>query len=230
MGAEISVDKLKNAAVDSVCGVACGLGRTKDGRAAPLNSDGVKPPPALAIELEHGLPMSLPNARPESLTGTWKFEREIGSVEKLLKAMGVPWVMRKLILSIQYDYTWYIDAGGSVPWGTIDGQPKQLVRNFVHSGSPVGTPEAFPIGEFAPVNPQTKQFQQVSITWENGRLERRTIDESLPAGCMGQVYGRFQSDGTHLVEICCLGPDDEFIYAKVFTRVSAAGSTTKHNI
>eukprot|EP00966_Prymnesium_polylepis_P253511 5859623-Prymnesium_polylepis.1 len=168
-------------------------------------------------------------------------------MDEFYKVMGVPWGLRKLLLTVNPDMVWTIDSEGETQVGTEPGQKGQLVRRSVHKGSQIGAPEAFPLGEFSPVNPVrhsccgsnrpclllcarapaidgcsgacvggSNKSQRVVTTFENGRLERRTIDEWLPAG---SIYSRWQADGHRIVEIGCLGEDQKFYFARVYKRV-----------
>eukprot|EP00966_Prymnesium_polylepis_P294055 6791155-Prymnesium_polylepis.2 len=124
--------------------------RAREPRATDLEHD---------LEVENDLPVPTPGAGPESLLGTWKFEREVGSMDEFYKVMGVPWGLRKLLLTVNPDMVWTTDEDGSTEMGSQSGQKGQLVRYSMHKGSQIGAPEAFPLGEFSPINPVSDKTQ-----------------------------------------------------------------------
>ena len=213
---------------DKLCSMSCG-GRPKAVHANGTNksahdtpsgdavpSERALGPGSTDLEVEFNLPMPMPGAGPESLIGTWQFVREVGSMDKFYMVMGVPWGLRKLLLTVNPDMVWSTDEDGSIEMGSQPGQKGQLVRRSMHKGSQIGAPEAFPLGEFSLVNPVSDKTQGVVTTFSNGRLERRTIDEWLPAGC---IYSRWQAGEHQLVEIGCLGQEDNFYFARVYRRL-----------
>mmetsp|Transcript_59516 Transcript_59516/g.156834 ORF Transcript_59516/g.156834 Transcript_59516/m.156834 type:complete len:254 (+) Transcript_59516:82-843(+) len=173
-------------------------------------------PAQIPVEIVYGLPLPTPGADQNVLLGMWKFEREVGSMDEFYKAVGIPWSQRKMLLTVNPDIEWTTDQDGSTEMGFQPGQKGQLVRRSLHRGSQIGAPEAFPLGEFSPANDGSYRPQRIVITFKNGRLERRTINEWLPAGC---ICVRWQADEHQLVEIGCLGHEEKFYFARVYERV-----------
>eukprot|EP00966_Prymnesium_polylepis_P043114 1001466-Prymnesium_polylepis.1 len=118
----------------------------------------------------------------------------------------------------------YTDEEGEVsfPSGWFDfggldfrhkGQAKQLAVRQLASGEylrPAGSTmmgvedEALPIGTFECMNSFTKAKQQLTIGWNQGRLEITIADETLAADSKGVLYRRIQTDGITMCEIGCI--------------------------
>uniref|UniRef100_A0A7S4IMF4 Uncharacterized protein n=1 Tax=Prymnesium polylepis TaxID=72548 RepID=A0A7S4IMF4_9EUKA len=203
-------------------------------------------PISTELEKQYQLPLPPRDATPAMLVGKWRPVREIGSVDAFYAASmysseaSIKFAVATSRRFMKHNILeFYTDEEGEVsfPSGWFDfggldfrhkGQAKQLAVRQLASGEylrPAGSTmmgvedEALPIGTFECMNSFTKAKQQLTIGWNQGRLEITIADETLAADSKGVLYRRIQTDGITMCEIGCIGAEKTFCYARLFQRL-----------